>query len=224
MSAMTEYLRRAVGPRVVVATSRWRLRAAAYRLLKRRPRIELFFAFDDPYSAIALPGLIQIARARKAELKLVPLLERGIDGDPAADKRRLHAVTDSRRLALRDGRSLSRTAPLAAGDCAFLASWAAAAQSHEGLPAFAAAALQQLWFSSASGQPQAADFQALHVQHLGAPPAANTNGALAALAQNRKHLHKLGHWETPAAYIAGEWFFAHERLPQIDAHLRAMSE
>ena len=225
MSGMTEYLRRAVAPRLVVTTSRWRApqrwRAAARRALGLRPRIELFFAFDDPYSAIALPGLIEIARCRDAELRLLPLLVRGIDGDPAASQRRLHAVTDSRRLALRDGRNLQRHAPLGAEECAFLARWTAAAQDHPQLHAFVAAALHRLWFVSADA-PRAQDFQALYLAHLGSAPPSEDPRIDRALTQNAERLRRLGHWESPAARVGGEWFFAHERLPQIDACLRAL--
>ena len=77
MSAVTEYLRRAVAPRLVVGLSRqrrmqqWR---AAFRRVRGLPKnIELFFAFDDPYSAIALPGLIKIAAEHHANLNLLPL-------------------------------------------------------------------------------------------------------------------------------------------------------
>lgn len=225
MSAVTEYLRRAVAPRAVVSTSRWRwpqhCRATMRRAFKLRPRIELFFAFDDPYSAIALPGLIRIAAAHKAELKLTPLITRGIQGDPAAHQRSVHAITDSRRLAMRDGRSLQRSTALSHEDCAFLARWTVAAQGHPNINAFVAAAIAQLWFQS-SDKPAPADFAPLYQKHIGTlPPSANVQ-QLSQLASNAARLHKLGHWESPAARVAGEWYFAHERLAQIDAHLRAL--
>lgn len=218
---MTEYLRRAAAPRTVVALSRWRAPRQVLgrlgRLLGLRPRIELFFAYDDPYSALALPGLIAIADAHGAVLALRPLIERGIDGDPAAAQRRHHAVGDSQRLAQRDGRSLSRGAPLAPETVAFLAEWTAAAQDRPGIAAFAAAALHRLWFQS-DGAVNRDDYAALYRRHLGEAPA----GDGGATARNRARLLKLGHWESPAARVGGEWFFAHERLPQIDACLRAL--
>jgi 2-hydroxychromene-2-carboxylate isomerase len=225
MSAMTEYLRRAIAPRVVVATSRlrWpqRVHTAVRRGLGLRPHIELFFAFDDPYSAIALPGLIEIARIRNAELRLYPLVERGIAGDPAQQQRRLHAVADSRKLARRDHRELRRSQPLPAQDCAFLAAWTAAAHNHANINHFAAAALAQLWFQS-HGAPTREAFRALHLAHLAALPPDDHPEQAAALARNSARLKRLGHWESPAARVAGEWFFAHERLAQIDARLLAL--
>ncbi|MGZ4201786.1 MAG: hypothetical protein ACXVRH_06985, partial [Thermoleophilaceae bacterium] len=53
-----EVITRRVLPRAVVAESRidWlaRLGAASRRRLHRRGRLELYFAFDDPSSAVAL--------------------------------------------------------------------------------------------------------------------------------------------------------------------------
>lgn len=225
MSAMAEYLRRAAAPRIVVATSRWRWpqqwRVSLRRSVRLPPLIELFFAFDDPYAAIALPGLIKIANAHNADLKLRPLITRGIDGDPAAEQRRVHAIADSRRLAQRDGRTLRRSAPLAAHDCAFLAAWTAAAAEHRKVNAFAAAALNKVWFES-DDSPVPQYYQALYQSHIRMAAPAFNAGQEAALDTNAKRLKKLGHWESPTAYIAGEWFFAHERLAQIDSRLRAL--
>ncbi|HWU67992.1 MAG TPA: hypothetical protein VN046_03875 [Stenotrophobium sp.] len=218
MSGLADHLRRRTAPSTVVALSRlqWprRLRSALRHALGRRVRIELFFAFDDPYSAIALPGLIRLARTYEAELAIHPLVERGIVDDPAASPRRLHAVHDCRRLAQRDGLDLSRHQPLPAGDCAFLAAWTEAARGSDGMVAFAAAALKQLWMQG-SGPVRQADFHALHLQYLGKPAPAQAPVNAKTLAANTARLHRLGHWESPAARIDRQWFFAHERLPQM---------
>lgn len=225
MPGLVNHLRRVTAPSTVVALSRlqWpqRLRSTLRHSFGRRVRIELFFAFDDPYSAIALPGLIKIARAHNAHLEIYPLLARGIENDPAAEKRRLHAVYDSRRLAQREGRELSRQQPLPSADCAFLASWTEAARGHAHMIDFAAAALNQLWFQS-SGTPLPADFQKLYTQCLGSAAATTTPASDVALARNTARLHQLGHWESPAARVDGQWFFAHERLQQIDELLKKL--
>lgn len=225
MPAVTEFLRRAAAPRIVVATSRWRwaqdFRATVRKAVGLRPTIELFFAFDDPYAAIGLPGLIRIAEARKATLKLVPIIARGIDGDPAAAQRSLHAITDSRRLAQRDGRSLLRDAPLSPYDCAFLAAWTVAAELSPGRNAFVAAALEKLWFGSGD-VPEPDLYATLYQRYIGIAPPAASAAHTEQLAMHTQRLNKLGHWESPVALVAGEWFFAHERLQQIDARLAAM--
>lgn len=217
--SLAETLRRSIAPSLVVDISRieWpaQLSAKLRRALGRPAEIELFFAFDDPYAAIALPGLIKIARQRHARLTLRPLIERGIANDPAADARRLHAVEDSQRLARRFGKTLSRKEPLSARECAFLAAWTEAARDDAGVLNFASAALEQLWFQS-SGPVKQDDFRRLHAQHLHSAASAHNE---AALARNTARLLKLGHWESPAALVEGQWFLAHERLAQINEHL-----
>lgn len=225
MPALTEFLRRAAAPRIVVGTSRWRwaqnCRAALRKSFGLRPTVELFFAFDDPYAAIALPGLIKIAEAHKAQLKLWSLISRGIDGDPAATQRRVHAITDSRRLAQRDGRTLRRSAPLSVHDCTFLAAWTTAAAEHPQCNAFVAAALEKLWFGS-DDRPTPETYAALYQSHISTPPPVVSATQTVQLAKNNQRLHQLGHWESPVARVAGEWFFAHERLQQIDERLNAL--
>lgn len=216
---LAETLRRSTVPGLIVSASRveWpaQCSAAVRRALGQSARIELFFAFDDPYAAIALPGLLNIARQRRVKLMLYPLIERGIANDPAADARRLHAVEDSQRLARRFGKTLSRRQPLRAQDCAFLAAWTQAAREEDGVRHFAAAALEQLWFRS-SGPVKQDDFHRLRAQHLHSAASAHNDFALA---RNTARLLEKGHWESPAALVEGQWFLAHERLAQINDHL-----
>lgn len=220
MPAITEHLRRAVVPSALVSLSRWRTPARLSATIRRafggRPRIELFFAYDDPYSAIALPGLLSIAARHQSELHLYPLREHGLPGDPAAQQRRVHAVEDSRRLAKRNGRQLSRSQPIAPDDCGFLAEWTQAARGTSGAASFATASLKQIWFES-NGPVTRESFQALREQHLGN---ISESAGATELARNSQHLLRRGHWESPAALVEGEWFFAHERLEQIEAHLQ----
>ncbi len=217
--SLAETLRRSTIPSLIVSLSRVeapaKLSAQLRRALGRRARVELFFAFDDPYAAIALPGLLRIVRQHNASLTLYPIVSRGIADDPAALERRRHAVADSACLAQRFARKLSRREPLRAGDCAFLAAWTESARNDPGMAAFAAAALDLLWFQS-SGAVDEAAFRRLHAQHLHSAAAAHNDQALA---RNSERLLRGGHWESPAARVEGQWFLAHERLVQIDEHL-----
>lgn len=216
MGGLRNYLQRAMAPRAVVALSRLpRTPWAA------RKRVELYFAYDDPYAAVALPGLLRIVHARGARLSLYPLVERGIAGDPAAEQRRAYAIMDANRLAQRDGRRLSRKLPLTAGECAFLAAWTEAARHDTGSADFAAAVLEKLWFNSTGGVPREACAQ-LHRVHLHRDPPPDEAPWRQALARNARRLRRKGHWESPAARVGGAWYFAHERLPQIDARLAAL--
>ena len=211
---LRDRIQRTLAPRAVVALSRLRLP----RPWRRQARVELYFAYDDPYAAVALPALLDLTRARGLPLNLYPLLQRGIPGDPAELQRQAYSIVDADRLLQRDGRSLSRRQPLAAADCAFLAAWTEAARGDAAMPGFAAAAVEALWLGT-DGPLRREALAQLHRRILGREPVADTVMMQAALAANTKRLHRRGHWESPAAWVEGEWFFAHERLPQIAAVL-----
>ncbi len=199
---MRDRLQRRLIPRLVVWLSTLRRPA-----LRRRGRVQLFVAFDDPQSAFALVALA----ARGAPLVVLPVVERGIPGDPAVEAKRRYALLDARRLAQRDGLALRRSEPLMAGDVAFLASWAAAAPT----PDFAVAAMQHLWFGS-DGPVTPAPYAALWRKHCGGEPPASATTAERAF--RRRKLY-----DTPVAVIGHEWFFAHERLPTIEQRLERLA-
>jgi 2-hydroxychromene-2-carboxylate isomerase len=210
--SLRDRVQRSLAPRAVVALSRLRLPRPW------PPRVELYFAYDDPYAVLALPGLLALTRARGLPLHLYPLLERGIPGDPAAEQRRHYALVDADRLLQRRGLRLCRRQPLAAADCAFLAAWTQAAAAEPAGAGFAAAALEQLWLHG-DGPVEPEAFAPLHRDILRRPPPADSPQLAQALRGNTRRLHARGHWESPAARVGGEWFFAHERLPQIAERL-----
>lgn len=224
-SPLGEYVRRRVLPTLVVGLSRIRGPRAALASLRRvfgaTPTLELYFAYDDPYAAVALKGVVALAQRHGATLALYPLLERGISDDPAAVQRQRHAITDAGRLLDREGRRLTRRLPLAAEDTAFLACWTQSAQGHPALGDFVAAAIEQLWVGG-TGPVRPDDFAALHRRFLGSEPPPDDAALRAALAANHARLLARGHWESPAARLDGEWFFAHERLPAMAVRLAAL--
>ena len=207
---LRDRVQRSLAPRAVVALSRIRLP----RPWRRSVRVELYFAYDDPYAAIGLPGLLAMTRERGLELGLHPLIERGIADDPAAEQRRLYSIVDADRLARRDHRRLERREPLRAADAAFLAAWTEAASGNPAAPTFAAAAVEKLWLGS-SGPVRRETFAEMYRDILNCAPPADEGEWLAALSRNTERLRARGHWESPAARVDGEWFFAHERLAQI---------
>lgn len=222
IGSLRDYLKRRLVPSTVIATSRrrgparWRMRCRQW--LGQPLRVELYFAFDDPYAAIAVPGLARLCSARKVELRLYPLLQRGIADDPAADARALHALQDATRLSRRGGHTgLLRSEPVTADAVAFLAHWCEALAMPADRLRFASAALEALWCDGRSGLQREA-FAQLHRQLTGQLPASG-DAQGAALARNAQRLRQRGHWESPAACLAGEWFFAHERLAQIAQRL-----
>lgn len=222
MSA-TDTLKRRVIPRAIVTLSQVdapaRAAAAVRRTLGGAGRVELFVAFDDPYSAIALLGLRDRLRGRRAGLVIEPVVGRGIPGDPAVELKRAYAVEDARRLARRDGRELSRSAPVAAADAAFLARWTASIPAGESRVAFGAAAMQRLWFED-DGPLEHAGYAELFAQMAGtAPPGADDDATAAAVQRAERLMRRRGPYDTPAAIVSRQWFFAHERLAQIEHRL-----
>lgn len=213
-------LKRRFLPGLIIALSRvtWpaRLGAALRRRAGRRGAVELFFAFDDAASAIAVIELARRLASRDVNLLMKPVVHRGIPGDPAAQLKRQYAITDAGRLGRRSQLVLSRHQPLSADDCAFLAAWVATTAQGPALSRFCAAAMRELWFSSDGPIDQTA-FIALWDEHVGGEPP-STDGTAAVLA-NERLMARRKPYDTPTAWIHGQWFYAHERLAQIDTRL-----
>lgn len=219
--SLRDNLVRGTGPRVLIRA--WHQQetlakgaARAQRLIGGRASIEFFFAFDSPYSAAALAPLIEISGKHRGELQAFVVGKHGIQGDPDADMRKAYEILDAGRLLRRQGRSLSRTKPLAASEVRELTLLAEAARRAGKGNAFAAAALEKLWCGDGDKAPQLTEYEALYRDVTGKSPR-NAPGKLSSpIADNEKRLERKGHWEVPTALVGGQWFFAHERLEQID--------
>lgn len=230
-----ELLSRRLLPRTVVALSRvdWPARSAsaARRRLGRRGRLELFFAFDDPCSAVALVDFDRRLAHHRAMIVLKPVVHRGIPGDPAVERKRRYALEDAGRFARRLGFVLSRSQPLQPQSCAFLAEWVAQAPQGPALQRFCVAALRQLWLAEgepsspaegdagSDGVPDRAALELLWTEQLGSPPPSGGSGAVA---RNERLMTRRGPYETPAACVHGRWYFAHDRLAQIAGRLEQL--
>ena len=216
-----ELLRRRLVPSATIATSRVtlpaRLAAAGRRRAGRRGRLEMFFAFDDPCSAVAVIDLVGKTQGRAVELLMLPVLRRGIRGDPAVELKRAYAVTDARRLARRLAMELSRTEPLPPDSTAFLAEWVAAhRQPSPGLSAFCARAMRNLWFQS-DGPPSRSALESIWHDELGTAPPAGRQAA--AVRWDEARMGRRGPYETPAVWVAGRWYFAQDRPGPIMEYL-----
>jgi 2-hydroxychromene-2-carboxylate isomerase len=211
---MAELIRRRVVPSLIIrlATVDWPARSAAAlrRATGGRGRVELYFAFDDPCSAVALIELARRTAGRRVDLVLLPVVERGIAGDPAVEDKRRYAIADARRLGRRAGLTLARDEPLQPADTAFLAARVAGAEQGPALVAACALVMERLWFGS-SGSVSDDDYPEL-------PPPEDD----AAVRGNERRMVRRGPYETPAAVVAGQWFFAHDRLAQIVHRLDAL--
>lgn len=196
---MRERLKRSWLPRLVIGLSQvtWpaRTRAALRRARGGRGTVELFFAFDDAESALAVRDLAERVAGRRVDLDLRPVVRRGIAGDPAADDKRRYAIVDARRLARRHGWTLACDTPMAPEEGAPYAAGAMALRGDERV-AFCLAALRALWFGEG-------------------PEPVRPAGDEAAVRANEAAMARRGPYDTPAAVVAGRWYFAHERAPQI---------
>jgi 2-hydroxychromene-2-carboxylate isomerase len=218
-----EKLEKEIVPGLIVAVSTFtlpaRLAAAARRAAGRRGRIELFFAYDEPTSAYALLELARTVEGRSVAIGLVPVVERGIEGDSAAERKRAYALVDGRRLARRLGLTMGRGEPIDPESVRFLAAWTALGPQGPALQAFAEEAMTRLWFDG-DGPVEREPYAALWRERLGSePPDENSSGAQEALRANERHMARSGPYETPAAKIGGRWDFAQDRPRQIGAWL-----
>lgn len=222
MTAPHELLRRRVVPSTVIALSQLDLvaprTAALARARGRRGVVELFLAFDDPCSAVAAHDLAARLDGLPVDLVALPVVRRGIPGDPAVEAKRRHAVADARRRAGRLGRVLSRTVPVDPDSTAFLAGWVAGAPAGPGVLAFTLDALEQLWFAGDGGPVRPAAFEGLWRRHVGGPPAADE----AALRRTERRMRRRGPYDVPAAVAGGQWSFAHDRAAQVVARMEAL--
>jgi 2-hydroxychromene-2-carboxylate isomerase len=200
---MAELLRRRVIPSAVIALSALdapaRAAARVQRALGRRGRVELYFAFDDPCSAVAMIDLAERLAGRPLDVVALPVVRRGIPGDPAVDQKRRYAIEDARRIARRRGLELARTAPIDPARTAGIAAQAMTLPEGERL-AYCLRALEALWIG-------------------GADLAASVEADDAPVRRNERRMRRRGPYDTPAAVIGRDWWFAHDRLAQIAERL-----
>lgn len=219
MAGLTDRLTRRLLPRAVVTLSQvtWPARAAASlrRRLGRRGCVEVFFAFDDPSSAVAVAELSAATAGREVRLALRPVVRRGIDGDPALDDKRGYAIDDARRRGARAGVTVARAEPVPAGETAFLAAGVASGPPGPALERFTVEALRQVW-SVGGGRVDPNDFTGLWDEQVGGFPPENGDAAVYA---NEHLMRRRGPYDTPAAWVHGQWFFAHDRVAQIGTRL-----
>lgn len=213
----SDRLKRRVIPYLISSLSRitWpsRTLAAVRRVFGRSGRVELYFAFDDPPSAYAVIDLADRLAGRQVIFDLAPVVRRGIGDDPAVEDKRRYAVVDGRRLGRRIDLTLSRSAPIAPQDTAFLAGWVAAAPRGPALTRFCVEACRQLWFHS-DGPVLTDDYVALWRECLGGESPSESEG-VAAVRKDEARMKHRGPYDTPAAWVHGQWFFAQDRSAQI---------
>ena len=215
MTSLKDRLTRRTGPSLVIATAgvgpHMRLSAARLRRSGGSERVELFFAFDDALSAVALIGLDRVVSDRSVNLIATPVVNRGIEGDPAVEWKRSYAVVDAARLAARDGIMFARATPMRPQETRYLAEWVSAREPEPRVTDFAVAAARKLWVDGTPAS-ESEVFARLWEEHTGtAPPGPATER----VAVNEARMVGKDLYDTPVAVVRGQWFFAHERLDRI---------
>ena len=195
-----------------------RIGARLRRSLGRRGRVELYFAFDDPNSAVAVIDLAERLVEYDAVLVLSPVVERGIPDDPAVEEKRRFAITDAGRLFKRSGLTLRRTEPIDPARTAFLAEWAATVLPGPALTKFCVAAMRELWLTDGE-EIDAVRYEELWREAFGVEPPTDPKAGAVAVRWNERRMSRRGPYDTPAAWVHGRWWFAHDRLPRIAERL-----
>jgi len=233
MASAADRIERNVVPGLILALSRVRapakLAARARRLARRRGTVEAWIAFDDPNSAVALVELERRTRGRDVDLVVHAVVARDIEGDPAVEAKRIHAVEDASRLALRYGMRLGRREPLDREAVSFLAGWVAARPPSAGVTAFAAAAAKELWLEDGAESPGPAAsverdlvlpprerFVELWRNTVGGFP---VDGGRERVEAIERRMRRRGAYAVPMARVHGRLWFAHDRLDAIDREL-----
>ncbi len=210
---------RRVGPRLLIASAgvkpTHRLAAKRVRNSGGHEQVELFFAFDDPLSTVALLDLSGRVAGRAVDLVALPVVERGMAGDPAVQWKRDYAVLDATRLAARLGIAFSRKETVSPQVVRYLADWVSAREPHSTLTDFSVAAAKAIWVEGVDPADQA-HFVHLWDEIVGGTPPGPGSGRVEA---NQKLMKKRGPYDVPAAWVRGQWFFAHERGERISQTL-----
>jgi 2-hydroxychromene-2-carboxylate isomerase len=211
-----EIITRRLLPRAVVAESKVdvvsRMGAATRRRMGRQGTVELYISFDDPWSAVALLDLADRVPRHGARLVVRPVIDRGIPDDPAVELKRRYALTDAKRLAERLGMVLTRSEPWDPIGANLLAEWVACAPRGATVTRFCVEATRRLWFSGEGGP----DLGGLWREEMGNQ--ARIDGAKA-VRRNERRMRMRGIYDVPAAWVHGQWFFAHDRPAQIEQRL-----
>jgi len=215
MAGIRDTLTRKTGPKLIIASAGVKApqRMAAARLRKTggRERVELFCALDDPLSAVALIGLSERLKGRRVELVVLPVVSRGMEGDPAIEWKRKFSVIDATRLAARDGIRFKRDTIVQPSTTKYLAEWISAREPATAVTNFAIEASRQIWVDGVDPADEG-HFAELWDRIVGGTPPGPGTGRIAL---NQSLMKKRGPYDTPAACLRGQWFFAHERLDRI---------
>lgn len=198
------------------------VRSSVGRIRRRAPRAELYVAFDDPYSALALETVRDLRSAPHVDFEIYPVVRRGVAGDSNSELRRAYSLRDAKRLATRRGRPIVRDELISPERVAELAYWTEAAREQGRHEELCVALLERLWFRGKS-LPDFGELYALYRQIVGSNPPKNLLRYRLQVRKNETRLLRRGHWDSPSLLLEGKWYFAHERGEQIRQQLEELS-
>ncbi len=197
------------------------VRARIGKLSRRRQRAELYFAFDDPYSLLGVDALRELEAKTELEVSLFPVVRRGVGGGPDVHLRRQYAVLDAGRLARRAQRAFLRSEPIAPQRVEELAAWVEVARDTGVHRELITTLLERLWAQSRE-LPDFGELYAIFKRATGKPPPTGRLRHRMQVRKNEANLKRRGHWDTPAIWIEGKLFFAHERGEQMLDYVQEM--
>lgn len=216
-----EYVAKALAPSLLVSASRAKRASRplirAVKIMGRPAKAELFIAFDDPYSWVGLDLLEDVLRGRNVDLRIYPVTERGISGDPDREDRLSYSIVDAARIAARHSKTMQRKDPVKPETAAMAARLAESCRGAEMMMEVCLRFLKALW--EKNEEVGEADLFSIHREVTGQDASLQTDAMDRRLEQNRELMLKKGHWETPAILVLGQWYFAHERADRIGGWL-----
>jgi 2-hydroxychromene-2-carboxylate isomerase len=186
--------------------------------------LDFYFSFRSPYSYLAIDRTLALAERYPVALRLrpvLPMVSRGL-ALPAA--KRMYLVTDAKREAERLGVPFGRICdPLGRGVEICLALFAHAERARSGA-AFVQSAMRGIW-SEALDMTDYVDLRRVveraELDWAEAKEALADEGWKALAEENRAALTLAGLWGVPSFQIGEQSIWGQDRLPLLEAKLRA---
>ncbi len=167
----------------------------------RPANLRFFFAFDDPYVALAIEAVRALPEKYRANVEWLPVASAYDAMDAQFEMRRAYALQDAQRELGFGGNGQVLHAPSV--EDALHASRMAAALLPANRPRWVAAKIRHLWFGEAA--PAEIPFEPLHADIV--------------LSNNAKTRAKLGHYDSGMLEMDRRWYWVYGRLDFLTERL-----
>jgi 2-hydroxychromene-2-carboxylate isomerase len=186
--------------------------------------LEFFFSFRSPYSFIAVPRVLRLARHYGLGLRIRPVLPMVMRGLAVPAAKRLYIVMDTKREAQAAGVPFGRICdPVGAGVERCMAVWPYAEREGK-LADFVLNAATAIWSEGidVAGDAGLARVVAKSGLDISAAIAALTDEGWRARAElNRADMVAAGNWGVPGFRFRGEMFWGQDRIPALEQRVIA---